>query len=166
MLKGPRPYNSEFSVKSLQPKAYHLKTMSKSRTYYPIIRAAADRYQVDIALIKAVIMAESSYDPVVVSRKGAVGLMQLMPNTAEALGVPDSYDPAHNIDGGVRYLKALLNQFSGDMTLALAAYNAGSRKVREYHGIPPFKATRYYVRKVLDYYFYYKQEMGRDRSKI
>jgi soluble lytic murein transglycosylase-like protein len=116
-----------------------------------IIRKAAKRYQVDPSLIRAIIMAESSYNPKAVSKKGAMGLMQLMPRTAEALGVEDSFNPEHNINGGVRYFKQLLNQFDGDVKLALAAYNAGSGRVREYNGIPPFKATQYYIKKVFEY---------------
>jgi hypothetical protein len=120
--------------------------------FQPIILEAAERYDIDAAMIKAVIMAESSFNPKAVSKKGARGLMQLMPSTAEYLGVEDSFDPAHNIDGGVRYLKTLLVQFQYDIKLALAAYNAGSRNVRMYGGVPPFKATQSYVHKVLKYY--------------
>jgi len=126
----------------------------------PIILQAADRYQVDPALIKAIIMAESSYNPRAISRRGARGLMQLMPKTAEALGVGDSFDPEHNINAGVRYFRKLLNRFDGDIKLALAAYNAGSRKVRKYQGVPPFKATHSYIRKVFEYHQYYRDEMA------
>ena len=125
--------------------------------YDPIIHRVAKRYQVDPALVKAIIMAESSYNPKAVSRKGARGLMQLMPRTARALGVENIFDPEDNIDAGVRYFKQLLEQFDGDMNLAIAAYNAGSRKVRMYKGIPPFKHTRYYVAKVIEYHRRYQQ---------
>jgi len=125
--------------------------------YDGIIRKAAERYEVDPALVKAIIMAESSYNPKAVSRKGARGLMQLMPRTARALGVKDSFNPEHNIDAGVRYFRKLLDQFDGDVKLAIAAYNAGSRKVRMYNGIPPFKYTRYYVAKVIEYHQRYQQ---------
>lgn len=84
--------------------------------------------------------------------------MQLMPKTAEALGVGDSFDPEHNINAGVKYFRKLLNQFNGDVRLALAAYNAGSGKVRKYQGVPPFKATRYYIEKVFEYHEYYKNK--------
>ncbi len=120
--------------------------------FQPIILEAAERYDIDAAMIKAVIMAESSFNPKAVSKRGARGLMQLMPSTAEYLGVENSFDPAHNIDGGVRYLKTLLVQFQYDINLALAAYNAGSRNVRMYGGVPPFKATQSYIHKVLKYY--------------
>ena len=120
---------------------------------------AADRHQVDPALVKAIIMAESSYNPRAVSKKGAKGLMQLMPTTARALGVVDIFDPEHNINAGVRYFKRLMNRFDGDTRLALAAYNAGSRKVRQYQGVPPFRATKHYIKKVFMYYKHYKKEM-------
>jgi soluble lytic murein transglycosylase-like protein len=126
--------------------------------FHPIILEAADRYEVDLALIKAIIMVESSYNPNAISRRGARGLMQLMPKTAEALGVGDSFNPEHNIKAGVRHFKNLLDQFDGDIKLALAAYNAGSRKVRKYNGIPPFKATHRYIKRVFEYREYYKNQ--------
>ncbi len=130
--------------------------------FYPIILEAAERYKVDSAIVKAVIFAESGYNPNAISKKGAKGLMQLMPTTASALGVEDSFDPVQNIDAGVRYLKELMDQFDGDIVLALAAYNAGSRKVREYKGVPPFKSTQYYLRKVLQYRQYYAKQTEKD----
>ena len=130
----------------------------KERVFHPLILKAANRYQVDSALIKAIIMAESNYNPRAVSKRGAKGLMQLMPKTAEALGVGDSFDPEHNINAGVRYFRKLLNQFDGDTKLALAAYNAGSRKVREYRGVPPFRATHRYIKRVFEYHQYYKNQ--------
>jgi len=104
-------------------------------------------------------MAESSYNPMAISKKGAIGLMQLMPTTAAALGVEDSLNPEHNINGGVKYLKKLLKRFEGDLELALAAYNAGSKKVKKYNGIPPYKATQRFVKKVFRYYHQYKKEI-------
>jgi len=127
------------------------------RNFDHIIQRVAKSYDVDPALVRAIIMAESSYNPRAVSKKGAKGLMQLMPKTAEYLGVEDSFNPEHNINGGVRYFKELLDQFDGDVKLALAAYNAGSRRVREYKGIPPFKATQLYVKKVFEYHQQYKR---------
>ena len=127
------------------------------RLFDSIIHAAASRYEVDPHLVKAIIMAESSYNPTAVSKKGAKGLMQLMPKTAKALGVKDSFNPEHNINGGVKYFRHLLNQFNGDVKLALAAYNAGSKKVKKYKGIPPFKTTRYYVKKVIEYHKLYQK---------
>ncbi|MGD2029916.1 MAG: lytic transglycosylase domain-containing protein, partial [Desulfobacterales bacterium] len=119
----------------------------------------AGRYQVDPALVKAIIMAESGYNAKAISKRGAKGLMQLMPATAQALGVEDIFNPKQNISGGVRYFKQLFNQFNGDVKLALAAYNAGSRNVRNYQGVPPFKATQYYIKKVFKYYRIYKDQM-------
>lgn len=127
--------------------------------YDDIIYEAANQYNVEPALIKAIIMAESGYNPEAVSHKGAKGLMQLMPTTAKGLGVEDSFNPEHNIYGGVRYFTQLLQQFDGDVRLALAAYNAGSRYVRKYQGVPPFKSTILYITKVFKYYKIYKGEL-------
>lgn len=127
---------------------------------HPIILQTANRYQMDPALVNAIIMAESEYNPRAVSKRGARGLMQLMPATAASLGVKDSFNPEQNLDGGVRYFKRLVNRFDGDVTLALAAYNAGSRNVRLYRGVPPFKATKRYIKKVFLYYQIYKDHMA------
>jgi soluble lytic murein transglycosylase-like protein len=129
------------------------------RLLHPIVIQTAGRYQVDPALVKAIIMAESGYNAKAISKRGAKGLMQLMPATAQALGVEDIFNPKQNISGGVRYFKQLFNQFNGDVKLALAAYNAGSRNVRNYQGVPPFKATQYYIKKVFKYYRIYKDQM-------
>ncbi|MBT8339584.1 MAG: lytic transglycosylase domain-containing protein [Desulfatitalea sp.] len=128
--------------------------------FHDHIMQAARTYQVDPYLIRAIIIAESSYNPLAVSRCGARGLMQLMPRTAKSLGVADSFDPAMNIDGGVRYFKLLLDRFQGDVHLALAAYNAGSRYVRQYGGVPPFRATRNYIKKVLHYQKKFQKDMA------
>jgi soluble lytic murein transglycosylase-like protein len=125
--------------------------------YRDIILQTSQRYSVDPAWIKAIIMVESSYNPEAVSNKGARGLMQLMPATARELGVEDSFDPELNIDGGVRYYRRLLRYFDGDTALALAAYNAGPSKVKRYKGVPPYHATRRYVEKVFHYYEHYKK---------
>jgi len=138
----------------------------KSEPFYPIIVKAASRHEVDPALVKAIIMAESGYNPRAVSRQGAKGLMQLMPRTAQALGVEDSFNPEHNVNGGVKYLKQLLDEFDDNLKFALAAYNAGSSKVRRHRGIPPIKATQYYVNKVFEYYQYYKNEPVRETDDV
>lgn len=116
-----------------------------------IINSCSTEFGVDKALVKAVIHAESGYNPNAVSSKGAAGLMQLMPGTAHDLKVADSFNPSDNIRGGVRYLRFLLDTFKGNVSLALAAYNAGLGKVAKHGGIPPYQETRNYVSKVLDY---------------
>lgn len=113
-----------------------------------LVERTAHRYGVDPALVDAVIRAESGYDPQATSPAGAAGLMQLMPTTARGLGVSDPYDPAQNVEGGVRYLRGLLDRF-GDVQLALAAYNAGPGAVLRYGGLPPYPETRTYVQRVL-----------------
>ena len=116
-----------------------------------IINSCSSEFGVDRSLVKAVIHAESGYNPNAVSSKGAAGLMQLMPATAQDLRVADSFNPSDNIRGGVRYLRFLLDTFKGDVTLALAAYNAGLGNVAKHGGIPPYEETRNYVSKVLSY---------------
>ena len=132
----------------------------KERLFHPIILQEAKRYKVDPCLVKAIIMAESGYNPKAISKRGAKGLMQLMPSTAEALGVEDIFNPKQNISGGIRYFKQLVNKFDGNVKLALAAYNAGSQKVRHYQGIPPYKSTQYYIEKVFKYYELYKDQVA------
>jgi soluble lytic murein transglycosylase-like protein len=128
--------------------------------YDALIEAAANRHNIDYALIKAIIKAESNFDHRAVSPKGAQGLMQLMPQTASSLQVMDSFEPEANIDGGVRYLRYLINIYGGDLHLALAAYNAGEKAVAKHRGVPPFAETRTYVRRVLDHYDRYRKESG------
>ena len=118
-----------------------------------LVREAADRHQVDPALIRAVIETESNWNSSAISRKGAVGLMQLMPTTAQRFGATEFYSPQQNVDAGVRYLKTLLGRYNGNLDLALAAYNAGEGAVDRAHGIPAFRETRNYVQKVQSAYF-------------
>jgi soluble lytic murein transglycosylase-like protein len=117
-----------------------------------VIQEMARRHDVDVNLIKAIIKTESNNNPRAVSRKGATGLMQLMPPTARDLGVANSLDPAQNVDGGVRYLKQLMTQYGGNLELSLAAYNAGPGAVERHGGIPPYRETQQYVKKIGNLY--------------
>jgi soluble lytic murein transglycosylase-like protein len=117
------------------------------------VQRAADRHNVDPNLVRAVIKVESNFNPHAVSRKGAMGLMQLMPGTARSLKVEHPFDPSENIDAGVRHLKQLLESFGGDLNRSLAAYNAGSNAVRRNNGIPPYAETQNYVRQITRLYW-------------
>ena len=129
-----------------------------SAAYDKIIRRAAGKFNLDVALIKAVIKAESNFNHQAISPKGAKGLMQLMPQTASALNVDDVFHPGDNIFGGARYLRYLLNLYRGDLTLALAAYNAGEGAVAKYnYNVPPYPETQNYVRRVLSFYESYSK---------
>jgi soluble lytic murein transglycosylase-like protein len=118
-----------------------------------MIREVSDRYRVDPALVRAVIQTESNWNSNAVSRVGAQGLMQLVPGTAQQLGVSNAFDPKQNLDGGVRYLHSLLERYNGDLDKALAAYNAGPGAVDRAGGIPRYRETRDYVQKVTDSYY-------------
>src|SRR5512145_467170 len=145
------------------PKAKYVMIMREKRVQFPrgikitdydrIISKAANKFNLDVALIKAVIKAESNFNHHAVSSKGAKGLMQLMPKTASALNVEDAFHPENNIEGGARYLRYLLNLYRGNLTLALAAYNAGEGAVAKYnYNIPPYRETQTYVKRVLAFY--------------
>ena len=114
-----------------------------------IVNSASDKHMIDADLIASVIRAESDFNPKAKSPKGAQGLMQLMPGTASKLGVTDVYDPAANVDGGTQYLRELLLKYNGDIAKALAAYNAGPKRVEQYHGVPPYRETRTYVARII-----------------
>lgn len=132
---------------------YVLPTAELIKRYSPIIATASKTHNVDIALVHAVITAESGYNPSAVSRAGARGLMQLMPETAKRFGVQNIHDPTENIHGGVKYLRELLTMFNGNRELAVAAYNAGENAViRAGNRVPPYAETMHYVPKVLGLY--------------
>jgi hypothetical protein len=128
-----------------------------------IVHEAAERHKVDPELVKAVISTESGWNPYAISRKGAVGLMQLVPGTAQRYGVGNPFDPAQNVEGGTTYLKTLLDRYNGDLSKSLAAYNAGERAVDRSGGVPPFWETRRYVQKVTSAYF--RPGAGRDPTQ-
>ena len=127
--------------------------------YDQLIKEIAGRHDIHPALVKAVIKTESDFDPQAVSKKGARGLMQLMPETLKDLNVYNPFHPRDNINGGVKFLKQLLKRFDNDLTLSLAAYNAGPSVVEKYEAIPPYKETQGYVKKVLNYFDRYRQEL-------
>jgi soluble lytic murein transglycosylase len=127
-------------------------------SYDGLIREIAERYGVEYALVKAVIKAESDFDRLAVSPKGALGLMQLMPATAAQHQVRNVFLPRDNIEGGVRHLRLLLDRYGGNVPLAIAAYNAGSQRVEDAGGVPPILETREYLARVLRYRLAYKQE--------
>jgi soluble lytic murein transglycosylase-like protein len=118
--------------------------------YEELIKEAADVHKLSPALIRAVMRTESAFNPAAVSPVGAMGLMQLMPALAEEMGVTDPFDPRDNIMGGAKYLRQLLDEHEGNIRLTLASYNAGPGNVRRYRGVPPFKETRNYVRKITE----------------
>ena len=134
---------------SVSPSSDTLSCTEDLNTYF---EEAAEQYQVDIKLLKAIAYCESNFNPNAISRAGAIGVMQLMPATAAELGVTDSYDARQNILGGAKLISKLLDRYDGDTSLALAAYNAGSGNVEKYGGIPPFTETQNYVKKVLARY--------------
>ena len=131
---------------------YFTNARADQRSYARYVTVAAVRYAVPERLIWAVIRAESGFDPRAVSRKGALGLMQLMPETATILGVRNVFDPYENIDGGARHLRALIERFGHDLRLVIAAYNAGEKAVLTYGDVPPYRETQEYVTRVLHFY--------------
>lgn len=137
---------------------------STARAYEDLIQSASDRHSIDADLIRAVIKTESAFNSTARSHKGAMGLMQLMPDTARLHNVFNAYDPTDNIEGGVRHLKLLLGRFDGNLELTLAAYNAGIKAVERFGGIPPFAETKEYVRRVLQSYDAYRSGVQLSRS--
>ncbi len=150
----PTSSDNEFKLflreKSKAPSWYYRKK------YDALIAEAAERYDVSFPLLKAIIKAESDFDPQAVSKKGAMGLMQIMPQNFKLLGLKDPFDPTQNINAGARYFKQLYDRFNGKLALSLAAYNAGPTAVDRYKTIPPYEETEEYVRRVLRFYYNYK----------
>jgi len=120
--------------------------------YLESINSACDRHGVDPALVHAIVKVESDFNPMAISRKGAMGLMQLMPQTAVDMNVRNTFDPGENIDGGVKYMKYLLDRYEGNVSLALAAYNSGETAVKRWGTIPPFPETQNYVQRIMKLY--------------
>ena len=129
---------------------------SSSEKYDDLISDASERHGVSFPLLKAIIKAESDFDPHVVSKKGATGLMQIMPQNFKPLGIRDPFDPRQNINAGALYFKQMYDRFKGKLALSLAAYNAGPTAVDRYKTIPPYEETEEYVRRVMKYYYNYK----------
>ena len=128
----------------------------ESVDYMSLISKMSKKYMVDDALIRAIIKVESDFDPRAVSKAGAKGLMQLMPETAKDLGVENVFNPEENVEGGVKYLKSLISRFEDNLPLAIAAYHAGGGAVKKYNDIPPFDSTQKFVKRVLNYFEKYK----------
>ena len=148
------------NIKSDHRYRLYVRTMRKTPTQYKhdygdIIREASLRFGVDADFVKAIIKAESGFNHRAISVKGAQGLMQLMPETADAMAVNDPFDPEENIFGGTKYFSNLLKRFNNDNTLALAAYNAGPERVESCNGMPPFPETKAFVKRVMRYYHVY-----------
>jgi soluble lytic murein transglycosylase-like protein len=138
------------------PRSLRDRSPDRFRRYDSYIVEAARLYQLPEAFLRAVMHVESNYDANVVSVDGAMGLMQLMPFTAEKMGVANPFDPRQNILGGARFLRILANQWKGDLVLTVASYNAGSGAVERYKGVPPYSETRRYVNRVLQHYYAYR----------
>ncbi len=130
----------------------HQTSKSITSAYHRIINKKSDKYRIESSLLKAVITVESNWNSNAVSHAGAMGLMQLMPTTAHDLNVTNPFNPEDNIDGGAKYLRYLLDKFNGNLSYALAAYNAGPTRVKRHRGIPPIKETQQYVKRVLSVY--------------
>jgi soluble lytic murein transglycosylase-like protein len=150
--KKSAPHTDSRTSRRTSPKRLRTSVSAEPVDYTPYVREAASKYEVEPELIRAVIRAESNGDHRAVSPKGAMGLMQLMPQTASDMNVSNPFNPEENIEGGTRYLRYLLEKFNGDITLALAAYNAGPKTVEKYGDIPPISETIQYVKKVYAFY--------------
>ncbi len=159
-VQWDKHYERVRNMKDIPPLVYMQKRpLGPTKEYDPLVIRAGREVGVPPALVKAVIHAESAFDPGAVSHKGAMGLMQLMPGTAREHGVTRPFMPEQNVFGGTRYLRELRERF-GTWTMALAAYNAGPEKVDKFGGVPPYRETRQYVRRVLAYYRQYHPEFA------
>ena len=150
----PHLESVRYKIYIKEPSTQHPDPSSRSSStrYDHLIAEASRRYGVNEPLLKAVIKAESNFNPRAVSKKGAKGLMQLMPENIRAFRVKDPFDPRENIMGGARYFKRMINRYGGKLSLAIAAYNAGPEKVDQYRRVPPYKETQDFVERVLKYY--------------
>lgn len=154
----PTSSNYRLYIKERPTIPLHPLQVKSDGKFEPIINAASQRHGISAHLLKAIIKVESDYNPRAVSRKGAKGLMQIMPQTIKALNIANVFDPWENIMGGARYFKQLFNRYEGKLPLALAAYNAGPGVVDRFGSIPPFRETEDYVEKVIKYYYVFKRD--------
>ena len=151
------PTSSHYKLYLKEKPKKSLETQEISSRYDHIISEAAYTSGISFALIKAMIRVESNFDPEAVSRKGAMGLMQIMPDNLEAFDIQDPFDPRENIIGGSLYFRKLMARYEGKLPLALAAYNAGPSLVDRYRGVPPIRETEEYVKKVMTYYYAFQE---------
>jgi Transglycosylase SLT domain/Domain of unknown function (DUF4124) len=146
------PASSSAAVRQEQTSMGSRRTEDIPVSYVNIINSACERYGVDPSLVHAIVKVESDFNPFAISRKGAMGLMQLMPQTASTMNVRNTFSPHENIEGGVKYLRYLLDRYEGNLSLSLAAYNSGETSVKKWGTIPPYKETQDYVKKIMQIY--------------
>jgi soluble lytic murein transglycosylase-like protein len=154
---APTAAENDYHVYVKEKKIYHTQFYS-AKNFESFIRQASDLYGISYPLLKAIIKAESDFNPQAVSKKGAMGLMQIMPENIKALNISNPFDPLENILGGARYFRKMLDRFDGQLPLSLAAYNAGPTAVERYNNqIPPYRETEEYIERVLKFYSSYHQ---------